>query len=1177
MTIVRGVSLWLMVCVCAAAGDFEGTSISASLVDIHERAIAGAAVRVIEEGTGREAVLTSSDDEGAWRVPPLPPGRYVVIVSKPGFQRLELRQSVVDTAPSDLGRLTLALGKVREDLSVAEALVNPEESDHTGMVGAGEIESLPNKGRDVISLLRLLPDVHYEDDGDALGDSGGRDVPAIGGLRPSWNSVTVDGVSGNDLGSTRLFASTITLEAVAEVRVRLNAYKAEHGRTGGAGIQVVSKRGGARLSGSAYWYLRRDGWNANRWSENRAGRPRPRQRIDTWGLTLGGPVPLPGTSERRLFFQYSLEAPAVERPEAFRRWRMPTAREREGDFSRTFDGGGRLVLIRDPLLGLPCTHGSSSRTSRSPADYRGCFPGNKIPADRIEASVQNLLHHLPLPNADDPDGNFNYTRTEQREESRRNHVLRLDWKPNARDSVFLRLLTFESRQKGDGISGGTTAAGRWGWFDGLHRFDDQSVALGYTRILSPALVHQLVAGGRRQARDYGWASEADRAALLRDTVGWRLGQFHPHLNPMGLLPVVRFGGGSSGVEKVELTYPDRQGASAADWLFSIRDDVSWARGRHTFKAGIYVDHQQNNEARGGNWAGIFDFASDSANPFDTGNGFANGLLGYFQSYEESTGHRAPRNRAWMSEAFAQDTWKAARRLTVDYGLRLLWYTPWWQADGRTAAFSLEHYDPARAPRIYRPVHAGGRSYAQDPAGGPLLDETLVGTFVPGSGDPANGMIRAGDPGVPRGFIENRGLHPEPRVGMAFDVFGNGRTAVHMSGGLFHQARLSAWSLAALQGPPFVVDGALYHGRTAGFLDGSPLANRPGEVRGIDRRAKTPSTCKWSAGVQQQLPAGIVADVSYVGNVGRHLAMQRLVNEVPDGARWLDVNPQNDDPRPGRGALPNELLRPLPGYQRIRLWEHFGTSRYNALQVQLHRRARGLQLGLAYSYSKTMGVGDDDPAYVAWNRPLREWHDAPASFDPPHSLVVHAAWDVPRASALWNAGLVRLLGDGWRLSGEYARIDGGWAGVNLDTTDNFDFTGGEGGQGQEVVGGLRVVRPVVVGKPERPGGDPVRGMFRAEAFRRPSGRGDYGNAPRHLVRNPGVENVNLSLFKTVGLGGRRRLTLRLEAFNALNHTQFSGVDRTARFDADGVMVNGNFGRATSARRPREVQASVRLAF
>ena len=137
---------------------------------------------------------------------------------------------------------------------------------------------------------------------------------------------------------------------------------------------------------------------------------------------------------------------------------------------------------------------------------------------------------------------------------------------------------------------------------------------------------------------------------------------------------------------------------------------------------------------------------------------------------------------------------------------------------------------------------------------------------------------------------------------------------------------------------------------------------------------------------------------------------------------------------------------------------------------------------------------------------------------------------------------------------------------LTTTDNFDFTGGEGGTGSDLGGGLRIVVPTMTCDPMAHTGSAVTGFFDVSCFARPSGRGDYGNAPRNAVRKPGIDNWNLALFKNFRMGGRRALQYRLEAYNVLNHTQFADIDRTARFDPTGAQVNTNFGTAIGISSP-----------
>jgi len=484
----------------------------------------------------------------------------------------------------------------------------------------------------------------------------------------------------------------------------------------------------------------------------------------------------------------------------------------------------------------------------------------------------------------------------------------------------------------------------------------------------------------------------------------------------------------------------------------------------------------------------------------------------------------------------------------------------------------ERYDPSRAPRLYRPVRIDGVTYAQDPMTGARTSASYIGAYVPGTGDPTNGMVSASDRTYPRGFRENQGVHPEPRLGLAYDLTGDHKTALHLSGGLFHQARMSGGTQGNLTGPPTITQGVLLSGTASTLLQGPSLAQRPSSVRGLERDAKTPSSYKVSLGVQRDLGWGMVADVAYVGALGRHLPMQRDINAVQDGARFVDVHPENRDPRfTGTFALPSEFLRPYTGWQNIVLTENWGTSNYNALQASLARRyMKGLQFNIAYTFSKALGMGDDESAFIEIYRPLKEWHYAPAAYNQAHSLVASFTWDLPRASPwLGGSSTARAAFDGWQISGEAVHVSGDRVGVFLYTTDGFDFDGGE-----------NTSRPLMVGDPNSrttAAGNLSGALFNTSAFARPSGRGDFGNAPRNAIQLPTFERLNLSLLKTVKLRSRVAAQLRLDLWNALNTKQVSDVNRDAYFNPQGVQVNTSFGQPSAYYRPRELQVSARFKF
>jgi len=1157
--------------------------VSGTIVDGSDQVLPGATVTLVNEATGdRRATVANGRGDFAFRG--IQPGTFTVLVDLSGFRPYARRNNVLNASSTlSLGHLALDLGVLSETVSVTAegTTIERTNSDYSALLTDTQIAQIQTKGRDVVSLLRLLPGVHYEDDVEALGDSFGSTLPNISGNRKGWNQVTVDGLNGNELSGTSRMNSTINLDAIAEVKVLLNTYKAEFGHSGGANIQIVSKSGSSGYRGGAYYYARREAWNANAWENNRAGVEKPKYHIDTPGFTLGGPVRVPRLydqgDDKKLFFFYSFEGPQVQKPGPLRLYRMPTALERKGDFSQTFDTNGRLISIKDPLSALPCSPVTGGA---------GCFPGNVIPPDRLDPNALALLNLLPLPNAIGLSPNYNFRRQETSENPRFNHVLRIDGRPSNTNTIWASVRTFRSGQYGSEI---TAAPARWGFFNGSYISGDRAINGGWNHVFASNGVNELQAGIRRAYESFGVKDGSDWSRLRRSDVGYALPQFSPQLNTLGIIPKITFGVGTTGVTSPDFTWDDRIGSTAYDWLTSIRESVTIARGRHSLKAGGHFEFMVNKEARGGAWAGQFTFSNSSTNPLNTNFGFSNAVLGVYSQYTETDKYRSTGNRQWWSEWYGQDTWQASARITFDYGLRFLFYSPYWRPDGQVANFDPSRYDPSKAPRIYMPAIVDGVKVAYDPITRQSTNVTYVGTYVPGTGDEANGMIKETDPGVPPGFRKVLPPQIEPRIGFTWDLSGSGRAIAHASAGVFHNARLGGGSLGNLaSNPPFIHNPIIFNNMmSTTFAPGVTLANRPVAINALDMAYKTPTSYNWSFGIRREMGWGTAVDATYAGYVGRHMEMSYDLNAVPDGARLLDLHPENHDPTGSPAAvLSADFLRPYSGFQNIRVRGNFGDADYQSLQVQVNRRyIRGLQFGAAYTLQRSRGLADEDPGNVsiAFNRP-RSFFYSELGQSNRHNLVINYSWQLPGAGRFVRSAPGRLLLDGWQISGENAFVSGDWNQVVLATSDNFDFTGGDGGTGGCLQGSgdcTRIVRPVVIGDPMAGGGDPLTGFFNTAAFARPSGVGDYGNAPRNVVRQPGIRNWNLSLFKNFNAAGHRTFQYRVEAYNLLNSVQFKDIDRTARFDPAGNQINPNFGAGVAisnpTRAPRVLQMSLRFSF
>jgi Carboxypeptidase regulatory-like domain/TonB-dependent Receptor Plug Domain len=1172
-----GLVLAVWLAASPAAAQNTGT-ISGTIIDNTGQVVPGATLTLANEATSDVRTMASgSRGEFAFRA--VEPGSYTVKVELTGFRTLQLKGNVLNASGTlDLGNIKLDIGTLTEVVSVVSegSVIETKNSDYSGLLTATQISQIQSRGRDVVNLLRLLPGVHYEADIEAMGDSFGSQIPNIGGMRKHWNQVTVDGLNGNELSGTNRMNSSINLDAIAEVKVLLNTYKAEFGHSGGANIEIVSKSGAANYSGSLYYYGKRDAWNATPWENNRAGLPKPKLHIDTPGFNLGGPVKIPGLydqkGDKKLFFFYSFEGPQVQRPGQVRLYRMPTALERQGDFSQTFDANGRVINIKDPNSTAACSVTTGGA---------GCFPGNIIPSNRFDPNAVALMKLMPLPNALGVSPNYNFTRQETSTNPRFNHLIRLDARPSGHNAIWGSLRTFRSSQYGSEITAGPA---KWGFFNGSYVSGDNSINGGWNHVMGSNGVNELSMGWRRATEGFGTKTDADLQHILKTTVGYNLTQFNPSLNALGVIPTTTFGLATTGIDSPDFTYDSRLGSTAFDTLGSVRDNLTLTRGNHTWKVGGHLEFMTNNEARGGTWMGQYQFNNNSSNPLNTNFPFSNMLLGVYQQYTETSQYGETHNHQWWTEWYGQDTWQIAKRFTADYGVRFLMYSPYWRPDQQISNFELPAYNAADAPRLYQPALVNGVRVAVDPSTSQVLNAIYIGAYVPGTGDQANGLVLQTDPGVPKGFRKVLAPQVEPRVGFSWDLTGQGRMVLHSSAGLFHNARLGGGSAGNLRNPPYILNPIIfYNTMSTTFVPGVIPANRPGNIEALETDYKTPSSINWSIGVRRELGWGTSVDATYTGSAGRNLEMYYDLNAVADGVRYVDLNPPAHDPgsTSATAVLPPEFLRPYSGYQSIRVRGDFGTSDYHALQVQVNRRyIHGVQFGGAYTLQRARGVADEDPGNLsyAFNRPKDFFYSELAQSNR-QSLVINYSWDISQ-NRFSNAVLHYAL-DGWQLSGENAFVTGDWAPVILTTSDNFDFTGGDGGTGGDLGGGFRVVRPVMTGDPMARTGSPLTGWFDTSVFQRPSGRGDYGNAPRNAVRRPGINNWNLALFKNIPVGGRRSFQYRLEAYNVLNSVQFQDIDRTARFDPSGAQINPNFGTAIGianpTRPPRVLQMSLRFSF
>ena len=1095
------------------------------VVDPSGAAVRGCKVEAINTGT-KISQIVQADELGLYVFPSLPAGVYDVRVESKGFRRSEELGVVLDPTSERVIDFKLVLGAATETVTVSAAVqqVQTSSGEVSSVIDNVQLSQIPLIGRNYSQLLWLVPGsvatpvtTTGSATTNAIPNPFGLNLSALGqrinGVRSQSTEFTLDGARNIDQGTAQNQMMNPSSEAIEEVKVNTASYSAEFGGRAGSSVNVVTKSGTQQFHGTLFEYVRNNWFDARTFFTAVAAPP---LHFNNFGGVVGGPVFIPkkwNMEKNKLFFFYSQEW-KYDHEGVTNNNTVPTAAERQGNFQNS-----SLTAPVDPL------------NNNAP------FPNKAIPASRFSTNGPLLLTPIPLPNSPLSSGHT-YISTGTNRTNPRQELARGDYYLSRNTELTYRW-TSDRYQFYDDFLNDTL-----GVPVGQRSRPGYITSISLSQTLSPTAFNFFtfsVAHNGIHATDLG-------SAIDRSTLGLTFPSVFPENGSRGFPagevpgPTVSIAGFTG--------YGAGQRAQYGEVFFFWRDGFSKVAGSHTLKFGADIHHGNRQNDTYANDQGVVTFNTSAT--LSTRNAIGDLLLGNFYTYQQDQLDTYTFDRWWEYDFYAQDSWRVNHHLTLEAGLRYNLMPPYINAQGNNATFVPSIFNPANAPAVSR---ANGAILN---TGNPYNGIAILGSSWPAAAkgrlpqynNPALQSLFIGLPLTGSNINKNDW---SPRLGIVYDPFGNGKTAIRTGFGIFYDRMGTDVKVDLTSMPPFVSSANIFNGNIDN-PGGGASSVFPSNLALWPLHLPDPTVMTWNFGVEQQLFENTILGVSYVGTAGRHLFRTDDINQLPVGTL---LNPANS------GANVN-ALRPYPGYAEIDGRDNGDNSHYNSLQVKLRKRTRsGLSFGVNYTFSRMLDDTAGSVAQVTVGGSAQNTYNANAdyglsAFQRKNVLNFNYIYELPFFAKSHNLVLRKAVG-GWEIAG----VTTFQSGAPNSVTVSQDIAGIGVGSSRASTNGQ---------DPNLPAGQrTVSQWFNTQAFLPAASmvKGQFGNTGRDILIGPGFQVWSMSMIKNLSFGEKARVQFRAESYNLFNHPNFAGIGTT--------VGTSNFGSVTAAGPGRILSFGLKLMF